>query len=238
MDFDEVHKTVIITADTHSTAVLRALRLVYVSGPPTPTPTSTPTPPASTPTPTAQQHRAQGLSTGQKAAIGVCVPVLVLALLLAAAFLLIRRRRRQRAQKGTAEQGGSADADADRYSKPELDGSCKPELDASYHEGAGDRDAVSSGLPVELPGTAANREPGMEQQHEIAELPGGDAMPSPPLPGRMSPVIRRKPVAGSPEPADDGRFSLVSAESDLRSSTHETLGLGLEHSTSNRSNAL
>lgn len=238
MAFAEIHTRVIITADEYNTAVIRALRLVYMSGPPTPTSTLTPTA-TSTPevTQTAQLPHAQGLSTGQKAAIGVCVSVLVLALLLLAVFLFIRHRRRQRGTSSTAEGGASDEAEGERYSKPELDGSYKPELDAPWPDGGSGGNTVSSGPLAELPSAVTEGRQNLEQE-EVAELPGCDVMPSQPLPGRMSPIIRRKPVAGSPEPADDGRFSLVSAESDLRSSKHEVSGLGLENSTSNRSSTL
>ncbi|KAJ2967918.1 hypothetical protein NQ176_g9435 [Zarea fungicola] len=146
----------------------------------------------STPPPTESAQRItparSGLSLGQKVAIGVCVPLAVLLLLLGLLFM------RRRYKKRVAGETPSEDLAPNAHRKSELEGFGMPrlELDASKNvDGTNSGDA--SRLPVELP----NGERPPILQHEIAELPGSDmALPDSP-PGRNSPILQRKPVAGS-----------------------------------------
>ncbi|OAA79678.1 hypothetical protein LEL_03164 [Akanthomyces lecanii RCEF 1005] len=172
-------------ADASTTVIVSAIKVVYVPErqASSPAPSRSPSPsPSPTPTP-AQSKPAAGLSTGQKAAIGVCAPVGVIGLVLALLFLHRRRRLR------TASDKAGAEAAADASRRPELDGS------GGKHEAPNEPSRVAGGesasaSPVELPGP----EKDIPACREIAELPASDADVSPSAPNPQPQTIRRKPI--------------------------------------------
>lgn len=178
-----------IYADAQTTVSAFALNLIYVPEQPTQT-----APPKQNDTRPPEEHARKGLSVGQTAAIGVCVPLAAITLLIGL-FLFVRRRGSNR----TTKEAQSEDADSHR--KPELDGLSSPrlELDASGNPLVGGGDALLSQPPMELPGAETQN----TLQKEAAELPGSDGF-LPPLPlERQSPVVCRKPVTGSLSPLMD-----------------------------------
>ena len=134
-----------------------------------PTSTSTPSPGASS----------EGLSTGAKIAIGVCVPLGVIIIAVIAFIWWHRRRKAQKAEVASA--GQRADQSMDPYTgKPELDAGAavkpdlKQELDADSEVRAGKPDEPAELPALETPKTpvaelaAAHRSPDTPQD----ELPG------------------------------------------------------------------
>ncbi|KAJ3495162.1 hypothetical protein NLG97_g3591 [Lecanicillium saksenae] len=179
-----------MAATSSLTIVVSAVKLVYITSQAA---TSTP-PSTTTPTPTSTSAPAKpttGLSAGQKAAIGVCIPLFAIAIAVALFFFCRRRRRGETAKEGPMEETmteGKVSPTTDVYGKHELDGGPTRESRVIGQE------ASSSPAPFEMPGS----EVGMVGQNEIVELPAHDRSASPSSTGRQSPIIRRKPVTASP----------------------------------------
>lgn len=116
----------------------------------------------------------EGLSTGAKIAIGVCVPLGVI-ILAAIEFIWWHRRRKAQKTQGAYSSVQSGELNLDTYTgKPELDAGdavnpyMKQELDAGNEVRAGQPDA-----PAELPALETPKTP-------VAELAGGNQSPDTP----------------------------------------------------------
>lgn len=205
INLSNVTESTQIHADAQTTATVFALKLIYVPERPTQT-----APPKQNDTRPLEEHARKGLSVGQTAAIGVCVPLAAIGVLIGLLFF-VRRRSNKRAAKEAQSEGATADT----HRKPELDGFSRPrlELEASGKPLDGGSDACSSQAPTELPG--AQKQPVL--QHEAVELPGSEVFPPSPL-GRQRPVVRRKPVTRSSSPPADELFSFVGSEISDRAS--------------------
>ncbi|TQW00624.1 hypothetical protein V2A60_001690 [Cordyceps javanica] len=178
-----------LTVNAETTVSAYALKLLYATKQADITPTATSTGGAATDTsqPGGDGRARGGLSVGQTAAIGVCVPLVVLASLAGLVFFLLRRRRRRR---GTVARNG-LDGDNDKAAAGgPVDGHpTSPELDGTIIKGHFGIDAAA-GAAAELPGSEKQPQQQQQQQqtaaHEIVELPGCDvALLSPsPAPAR------------------------------------------------------
>ncbi|KAJ5368170.1 uncharacterized protein N7496_007930 [Penicillium cataractarum] len=116
----------------------------------------------------------EGLSTGAKIAIGVCVPLGII-IIAAVAFIWWHRRRKAQKTQGAYSSVQNAEQNLDPYNgKPELDAGnavkpyMKQELDAGNQVGAGQPNA-----PAELPALETPKTP-------VAELAGGNQSPDTP----------------------------------------------------------
>lgn len=179
--------------------VVDAFRVVYMSAVQS-TSSAASTPTTSHPS-SPDTKAATGLSTGQKAAVGVCVPLAAIAIIASLVFFFCRRRRRRSAQTPDGDEPAApriASTTENGYHKAELDGAESKPIDGTkdglYRTETGG--AVSP--PVEMPGSEVEQ----PARHEVAELPAEERCATPSSTGRQSPVIRRKQVGGTTLSAD------------------------------------
>lgn len=200
-----------VRVDKYTSATIIALQLIYIPGTPSTTAAGSSTTVTTTSTTAVRNATANnttgaahnGLSTGQKAAIGVCIPLAAIGLLVALLFVF-RRRRQAKTTSGAAASRSQSDLDALYQPVPVKNGTFQA---------------------AELPAATSiqRHDYTPPQASEISELAGSPMVSQSWSDGQAAAAgIRRKPLTGSPVPEGQppsilsGQTSMGSTGSDLQ----------------------